>query len=53
MLHRLIPFENSPDKLSALSEEFIKKVGFPEKPAVSAYGFIRNSAFAAQEAYFN
>jgi serine/threonine protein kinase len=43
MLHQLIPFEKSPDILAENSRQFIKKVGYSEKYAVSNYGFTANT----------
>ena len=42
MLHQLIPFENSPEILAERSRQFIRKVGYSEKFADSAYGFVAN-----------
>jgi hypothetical protein len=43
MLHRRIPFEKSPEALVERTREFLKKVGYSEKPAYSAYGFVANA----------
>jgi hypothetical protein len=43
MLHRRIPFENSPEILAERSRQFLKKAGYPEKLAYSAYGFMNNA----------
>jgi hypothetical protein len=45
MLHRRIPFEMSPDVLVARSREIIKKAGYTDKFADSAYGFVTNSGW--------
>jgi serine/threonine protein kinase len=42
-LHRRISFEMPPDVLVARSREIIKKAGYSEKFADSAYGFVANS----------
>jgi len=41
-LHRRIPFRKSPDVLVERSREIIKKAGYADKFADSAYGFVRN-----------
>jgi hypothetical protein len=42
-LHRRIPFEKSPEALVERTREFLKKSGYSEKFADSAYGFVANS----------
>jgi serine/threonine protein kinase len=43
MLHRRIPFEKPPDVLVDDAREIIRKAGYTEKSADSAYGFVLNS----------
>ncbi len=45
MLHRRIPFEKRPEVLVERAQEIIRKAGYREKFADSAYGFILNSDF--------
>jgi serine/threonine-protein kinase len=42
-LHRRIPFEKPPEALVERSHEILKKAGYSEKFADSAYGFVENS----------
>jgi hypothetical protein len=41
-MHRLIPFENSPDVLDERSRQFLEKTGYLDKSANRAYGFVLN-----------
>jgi predicted Ser/Thr protein kinase len=41
-LYRRIPFKNPPATLIERSHEILKRIGYTEKPAESAYGFARN-----------
>ena len=43
MLHRRIPFKKSPEVLVERSREILKKAGYSEEFADSAYGFVANS----------
>jgi serine/threonine-protein kinase len=44
-LHRRIPFEKPPQALAERSQDILRKAGFSEKFADSAYGFMKNSNF--------
>ncbi len=41
-MHRIIPFENSPDDLAEHSRQFLEKIGYLDKTANKAYGFVVN-----------
>jgi predicted Ser/Thr protein kinase len=43
MLHRRIPFKKSPDALIERSREIVKKAGYSEESADSAYGFMQHA----------
>ena len=45
VLHRRIPFEKPPQALAERSQDILRKAGFSEKSAHSAYGFMENSPF--------